>query len=358
MTGTVDTLCDLLGDGDPEDPDWERLLDMAAAHHVTGRIDVDAVPAAHTERVRAAHRESAGHGLALVAALKAADSRLADASIPAIAFKGPILSDIVAGDVGVRRSVDVDLAVPDDQFGAAEAALVADGYEVVERFRGLGEVTLRDTDGVSVDLHRSVLGRALPQRPGVETLLDRGSRRSVGGRAVATLSPVDRAVTLAVHGTKHRWYRLDWICDWAALTDAPIDWHAVDRRARSWSVRGAVLTAAWIARAALGADLPPALSAAVETDPRGRIVGQSCLDAIRAGPPTPPTDRAQFRTLWRALDRRRDRLQYGVRVATIPSEADRAAVDLPDALDGLYRVVRPIRLGGRGLIQAADLRNH
>ncbi|WP_159077101.1 nucleotidyltransferase domain-containing protein [Halococcoides cellulosivorans] len=344
---TVEALCDLLRDGDPDDPDWARLLDLAAAHHVTGRIDADAVPAAHTERVRAAHRESAGHGLGLVAALQAVDSRLAEASIPALAFKGPILSDVVAGDLGVRRSVDVDLAVPDDQFAAAERALVADGYDVVERFRGLGEVTLRDTDGVSVDLHRSVLGRALPRRPGVETLLDRGSRRSVGGRTVATLSPVDRAVVLAVHGTKHRWYRLDWICDWAALTEEAIDWHAVDRRARSWSVRGAVLTAAWIARAVLGADLPGPLSAAVDADPRGRSIGQECLDALRAGPPTPPADRAQFRTLWRALDRRRDRLQYGVRVATIPSEADRAAVPLPDALDGLYRVVRPIRLGVR-----------
>src|SRR2546422_6923977 len=57
--------------------------------------------------------------------------------------------------------------------------------------------------------------------------------RSVGGRALPTLSPEDLVLALCAHGTHHGWSRLEWIADVARLAraEAAVDWQTVlDRK--------------------------------------------------------------------------------------------------------------------------------
>ena len=61
----------------------------------------------------------------------------------------------------------------------------------------------------------------------------------VGGRSVRTFSVEDLMVLLSVHGAKHFWNRLSWICDIAELAQIPrgVDWELSEKLARRMGCR-------------------------------------------------------------------------------------------------------------------------
>jgi len=329
--------------------DWAQVCTLAASHGVTGHLGTslsgsEVVPDAVRERVDAERREQTMRSLRLTDGLCGVLDRLRSASIRALPYKGPVLSVVAYGDPGVRDYVDVDLVVPPTEFERAREVLADAGFRTAERLRALGEVELVDDAGTVVDLHRSVLPRYFPHALEFAALWDRRTSVDVGAETVPALAPADRLLVLAVHGTKHRWYRLAWIRDVAAVVGHTTDWEAVRTRARALGCRRHVCLALWLASRLYGVDPPE--SAGALRDAGGVVgeLGERIERDLRDGPAEPPDDAEQFRTQWLAFERVRDRVRFAGRVATIPSQADRESLALPPALSPVYRFVRPVRL--------------
>jgi len=334
----------------PETVDWDRLISLADAHgvlhHLGERLStVGRVPDEVQDQLTARRRERVARSLTLTNGLHSVHEQFGDASIPALPYKGPVLSTVAHGEIAARQYVDVDIVVAPEAFDRAWELLRASGYEQVERLRALGEAAFRNENGVVVDLHRSILPRYFPATLPVESLWSRRRDVDVGGRALPALDPADRFVVLAVHGTKHCWYKLAWTHDVATLlVRDETDWTEVVTRARSLGALRHVRLACWLANHQFGVPTPDAID--VTADPDVAALGAELTEQPEPSA-TPPTDRAQFRCQWRALARPRDRVQYAARLATIPSEHDIESVPLPAFATPLYRVVRPVRLLGR-----------
>ena len=334
----------------PETVDWERLIGLAdghgVLHHLGERLSaVERVPDELQDQLRARRRERVAHSLTLANGLHSVHEQFRDASIPALPYKGPVLSAGAPGAIAARQYVDLDIVVAPEAFDRACGLLRASDYEQVERLRALGEVALRNKDSVVVDLHRSALPRYFPATLPVESLWSRRRHVEVGGTSLPSFDPVDRFVVLAVHGAKHRWYKLAWAHDVATLlVRDETDWTEVVTRARSLGALRHVRLACWLANHHFGVTTPDAIS--VAADPVAADLGAELVEQFEPSA-TPPTDRAQFRYQWRALARRRDRVRYATRLATLPSERDIQNVPLPAFATPLYRVVRPVRLLGR-----------
>ena len=81
--------------------------------------------------------------------------------------------------------------------------------------------------------------------PAFEPVWDRRGNASLDQFQIPVFGIEDSILGLAVHGSKHRWRRLNWVVDIAAMISAHpgIDWEVMLLRAREWSCWRRLLTA-------------------------------------------------------------------------------------------------------------------
>lgn len=336
---------------------WPAVRAAAERHHVTpllaaGLRETGAgpAPARVEERLAADARQIARNNLLYADALHEVLADLRAAGVPALTYKGPALAAQADGEVTGRSFVDLDLLVPPSAFDDAAGVLKGAGYERVRRLRGLGEADFVNADGVAVDLHRAVIPRYFGVEVGFETLWDRRAEVSVAGRSVPTLSPVDHLIVVCVHGGKHLWHRLCWTCDVAALCQGyDVSHGTLRRRAGTIGCQRFLDVGLAVTERTFETAVTPA-TARDRPDALGNELVERRRTHVAGGIPL----RERLPVHWRLHDRRRDRLRYVTRLLTIPSERDREVVSLPSRLDGLYRVLRPLRLlwrAGRETLQ-------
>jgi hypothetical protein len=179
---------------------------------------------------------------------------------------------------------------------------------------------------------------------------------------IRTFRPEDLLLVLAVHGSKHSWSRLEWVCDVSQLlaTSPGLDWQEVWRQAVGLGVSRMLLLALRLARDLLGAALPEEMRARAYGDAAVGALARRVSARFYRGEVIEPgiVDYCLFHL--RARERWRDRMQYIARRVTSTTWEDWATLSLPSRLFPLYYVLRPVLLpvkllqflrhGDRGLL--------
>lgn len=136
---------------------------------------------------------------------------LQGAGLEAIVFKGPALTALYGGRLGLRPACDLDLLIPRGATDAFRAAL------------GIPPIGIRQS-GVMVDLQENLVGAeriALRARAFRFDLAEVWERSEPFGPGLRVLDPEHRFLHLAVHALKHGYSRLVWVLDLAlALPEA------------------------------------------------------------------------------------------------------------------------------------------
>lgn len=332
--------------------DWGRAVELADRHRVlpmlvafTRESESAAPPERIADELRTHMHTVTRHNLAVADALERSCQVLDRADVRALAYKGPVIATRLHGGLNRRQYLDLDVLVDEPVFGRAATALEAAGFEAKKRLHGLHEVVYADDRGTIVDLHASATPRYFPGSIAFDSLWGRRDTVDIGTTRVPTLGLEDLLVVLSVHGTKHCWRRLAWIVDIARLLAAePLDWTRVAAQAQRVHGRRMVRLARAMAVDLLGIDEPDAPGIDPKAhDPIGNLVTRS-REGLFTPDERPFIDR--FRYHVDAMDGRLNGLQYALRLATIPSEADRNLVALPEPLAPLYSAIRPPRLLG------------
>ena len=312
-------------------------------------------------------------GLHQANALTRVHDLLVKAGIVPLALKGTTLAASIYRDVGVRPSGDLDLLVRLEDLMRARALLIEAGFRPDPQMTeaeasaylgaGFAYSFIDDERGVEIEIHPSLAHRAFQYAPDMEGVWDRAVPVTIGGREVLTLSPEDLVLFLCVHGAKHEWDQLIWVCDVAeSLRAYPgLDWTTVQRRAAETGSLRMLQLGLYLAHVIAGVGLP--LEAAVLAahpslphlarqawsrmlDPIDRKPGLVQQLRFHIGVRERPTERwAQARE--KVTDHFRD-IAQGVRVLLAPSAADQKFVALPSRLTALYYIVRPVRVLMRG----------
>jgi hypothetical protein len=297
--------------------------------------------------------------LSQVASLLRTRALLAARGIDTIAFKGPALSVALYDDPAIRQSNDIDVLVKRREALAARRLLQAAGHRFgfgfsegqEERFlRYSSAYVLLDEVGVAVDLAWALAPRHLALDLDADSFFPESRSLELGGVHVAVLAPHDLFLALAVHGGKHLWERLGWVADIAQLlaTAPDLDVTRAIARARSIGAERLVLVAPALARLLLDAELPHALSAAIQRDPTAASIAERL--AARLVPlGTIHHDRMLDPLTFKLRERPRDRARIVARLAVTPTVEDWQWVRLPDALAFAYPAVRPFRLAKKYL---------
>jgi len=250
----------------PPELDGERLLQVARRHRVVPLLaaalrDAPGMPPTLVCDLHAAAAIEVREALQRARQLRRLLDHLRDAGIEALGIKGPLLAAGSYGDVGRRgASDDLDVAVRTADFVRTIVALAELGYRRVEP-----EIDEKSpewerearlvpaAEGVMVELHTELEGSTGTPSLEVGAVLARAPERELLGTRVRTLAPEDLLLYLCIHGARHNWSRLLWICDVAAtLRSAPeLDWDLLVQRATEIAARdrlacGLLLAARWL----------------------------------------------------------------------------------------------------------------
>ena len=280
--------------------------------------------------------------------------------IPALPFKGPTLGLQAYGDPALRTFADLDVLVRPADLEDARAVLLNGGFRpsfpttparraLLVR-RGSHESFERD-DGVAVELHWRIAGAVSDFGLDYDRLWSRLGVVSLGGRLVPALEPVDLLLVLCIHGAKHAWERLAWICDVAELVrqTPKMDWTALAAEAERLKAGRIVGLGLLLADELLDAPLPPHVAGPLRSDralaPLTARVRRWLFQPPRAGAGT-------FRFHLGTRMGWRGKTELALRSLTALNQQDLGGVRLPDAVLPLYYVARPVRLIGKAVRHA------
>jgi hypothetical protein len=353
--------------------DWNYIVSEAQRHAVLPLVNQnlqahfpEMVPKPVLRFLNESSRHCQQRNLAFTGELLRILALFEKLGIDAIPFKGPSLAIMAYGNISLRMFADLDILIREKDLVHAREALLADGYIAKftltpnqERNYQKIECALQLSHpgrGTVVELHWLLTERYLSIDLPIAEFWQRSSAARIGQRTVKALAPEDLFLYLCVHGGKHQWERLEWLCGVAevAAANPGMDCRAIAARARAWGIERMLNLALLLAHNLLAMPLPEALRAGAEQDlAAGRLAEQTAA-ALFSGEPRSADHGVNRGDLYLYLLRMRERLPDKIRILAyssvrLPHPCSHEFFRLPSKLAFLYYVLRPARLLGATL---------
>jgi hypothetical protein len=346
--------------------DWDLVVERAQTHRVLPLLHRslalvrDGVPQPIFERIRRTTLLVAIANLIRNEELTRLARAFHQAGIEIIPMKGPSLAERVYGDVALRIFSDLDILIRPEAVPAAKGLLVELGYQPEPMAPGQEQLHLRveceyafsRQDGnlpLFIEIHWAVM-------PGIfGNLLDAVGvwKRSVAGSEPGTrrMSCEDELLYLCIHGWKHCWDSLQWLCDiheFQGRYRDEIDWKQFLERARTQKVQRIVGTALWLVAQLFGSELHTAVEDVMKRDWRWRRLQVEPDDSF-PGIGRPRTNVETLRFYLRSLPSVGRRAAYLAKLLVQPTGTDFQEVTLPATAAWAYPVLRPMRIAWKTL---------
>ena len=256
--------------------------------------------------------------------------------ISAIPWKGPLLASVAYGDVALRQFSDLDILVREQDAMRAKDLLLGLGYRPLHQrpveqqaaFYGLRKVCemMREDGRVTVELHWAITSNTFPFALDPAALWVGAETVSLEGTPLPNMSPEDLLLVLAVHGAKHHWGKLMWICDIAEVVRSyadKLDWSRLMTRARSLGAARILSLALCLARDLLGAAVPEDVWRRVKAEPKVAWLAGQVKSSLFSGGTLMAVERPAFyvQLRERAQDRLRCRAYLGYRMMAPQAQA-------------------------------------
>ncbi len=341
--------------------DWDALIRVARKHRVLPRLFLrlanqsNAIPSTAIECMRAEYDRNVFHSLTNAAELIAVLREFNEQKIQAMPFKGVVLAASIYKDLSTRTAGDLDVLIFHRDLARATAALNQRGYELKTEVLADGSPATEDyyeyhfergSDGMVIELRwRLELTQPKFRRNlGMDWVWPRRRTTNLAGAKVPDMEPAITLLVLCMHGSKHIWSRLIWICDVAHLLAAnpELDWKDVLQEAKRNGLWQALGLGVLLARKVANAPVPERVLQNFESDSSVRALAEHISENIFDAPGSIPRSRVPYNIRLLGFS---DRIRFFFSPSLFrPNELDRAAIALPRILDPLYYLVRPIRI--------------
>ena len=342
--------------------DWEYVFQLARRHSIVPLVYVqlkqhrsDLVPQQVLAKFRKHYFENSARNTVLTAELCRLISLFNEAGIDVIPYKGPVLALLAYGNIALRRFVDLDVIVKKSDVLKAREILLNDGYTPAKSL-SLNQQDLllrtqhnmqfsRDNRQLIVELHWEVAPHLFASTVNGERLWQNLITIDLNGTQIKTFTAEDLLFSLCVHGSRHLWERLGWICDVAELiARRSLDWATLLERAASADTERMFLLGVHLAERLLDARLPAEVKQRCDSDPRLSTLADNIVEHLFNGPThVPATSREIFKyniSVRKTLSARARYLLYMFR----PTDSDLSSRSLPSSLSFAYYLTRPFRL--------------
>jgi hypothetical protein len=356
--------------------DWVRAIEFGQQHRLLAIIYqvlleggcLQELPLEVREKLVRQQQKTVRRSLQLTAETLHLVKNFDRAGICTLPLKGPLLAWQLYGDLSLRSTGDIDLAIAPTTYPKAKEVLRDLGYcyrwDVCETWsedqettylKQQGEITwIHPSSKIAIDLH-------LRWNRNVELFplkFDRAWKSatwlSLQPQAkIRVLAPEYQVLYLSIHGANHRWSRWLWLVDLAALTHPKhqIDWQQVWHQAAELHSLRSVAQGLQLVSQLFGVEITTVWHDCCQTSAVQYLVS-AVTPAITNSKPeplpgdltTPPLSPVQ---IWRELQyvtRLQSRWRYKLSCITrlLFSAKDWQVLPLPNWLSPLYIILRPL----------------
>lgn len=352
--------------------DWNYLMKDALYHGTIpllfwnlSRLAPGDVPETTLNQLKAFYNAIACWNLSLTAELLKLLNLFRERGIRALPLKGPALAASAYGNLSLRQFCDLDILVSKPDMLKAKEVLMLQGYHPELKLTAAEEEAylkshhdykfLKSKDSVVVEIQWGITQWFLAYPLDFDDLWKRRQTISLAGAEVASLAPDDLLLILCVHGTKHHWSQLKWVCDIAEFVRTyreKIAGKCLLARARMKGGERMVLLGLSLAQDLLGAECPKEIRERLKDNQNVKYLVREVSGKLFGG--GVGSQRLRDETpffYWRVRERWQDKLAilrkylpgYFFRTV-IPNSRDQEFLQLPRFLGGLYYTLRPVRL--------------
>lgn len=285
-----------------EPVDWAVVLDLAAYHGVgpllyrnLSTCCSDLVPDEILTQLRQRTQAGAMLNRMLAHELIVLCEAFAAHGVPVIPIKGATLAALAYSDPTLRDFSDLDLVVHKDSIAQAQAVLYAQGYErknpstdptAADHEEGPYHVFIKRRTLFRVDLQWEMVHHYFVFKLDCPEFWQRRTPVPLANKTVLGLAPEDLLIVLCVHGSKHTWEALKWVCDVAELLRSQdhLDWDRIFSNASTWRCRRLVLMGLSLAHQLLDVPLPEAVLVRLSADSDVQMLSHLMPSTLLADP--------------------------------------------------------------------------
>jgi len=344
--------------------DWERSTKRAQRHGMLPllywnlrRFSSADIPAEALSKLRSYFNENVRRNLFLTRELLSLLNLLESNRIPAVPYKGPVLAQMAYQNLALRDIRDLDIFIRGEDFPKAMRALHSRGYRSATqldserairacRAREYAHTMVHDKGSI-VELHWAITPKFLPFSLD-NALWERLEPMAFAGTTVLNFAKEDLVLILCVHGAKHMWERLEWICCLAQLIRnyPEIDWTLAIERAEAQGGAGMLLLGLLLAHELFEVSLTDEVRQRIQAPTLTRL-GAQVRDRLFRDEDGPDEFLEESMFHFPIRERTIDRLRYSLHFVLrrlAPNVEDRAFLPLPRSLFFFYYAIRPLRL--------------
>ncbi len=342
--------------------DWDYFFKLSRRHSLVPLAYVQLnrhasalLPAEVLQLLKRHYQENAARNLLLTAELCHLIKLFAASGIEAIPFKGPLLALFAYGDLSLRRFIDLDIMVRKADVLQASELLLAEGFDLAKSLNLDQQQLLlrtqhnmqftRDEGKLIVELHWEVASHLFASSVQADELWQDLTTAELNEIVVKTLSADDLLFSLCVHGSRHLWQRLAWICDVAELIKhQKLNWRRLLERAAKTDNERMFFLGLYLAEDLLGASLPADLKQRCLSDERLVALARNVVEHLFNGPEHVPASSSEmFKYNFGVRKTWRSRARYFLFILR-PTDGDLGSHSLPAGLSFAYYLMRPFRL--------------
>jgi len=341
--------------------DWLKAIDLASGHRLGQVLSCQVQKHATATVPETIHlclieqfRAHTIRNFELTRELLDILSLLEKRGVGALAFKGPVLSQQLYGDLSLREFLDLDILVAPTHASTVIALLSAKGFDPqfiftpqqFARFQSMrSQIGLyHPAKNVLVEVHWALLTPGYTFLPAAEIAWDFLQTVSIAGRAVKTFSHEIQVLFSCLHQAKHNWTRLGWLMDLAALIrqSPAMDWQQIQKRAGSFGTARMIRVSLQLVRLLFQVTLPVRVIDWVTDDAHSNKIAEKIFNRLLLTD-TKPDQPMPLKPLFRAsMESLADRAFFWFDIMLRPTPVEWVLFPLPDSLYTLYY---PIRVG-------------
>ena len=342
--------------------DWDYLFQLARRHATIpllyvqlSRESADLIPPSDLAKLKLNYQENSARNTILTAELCRLIELLAKQGIDAFPYKGPALALFAYNNLALRRFVDLDVIIKKSDVPRARDLLLNEGYTPTKSLTPSQQDLLMrtqhnlqftaDNGRLLLELHWEVAPHLFASSVQETELWQNLIMLDVNGTQMKTLSADDLLFSLCVHGSRHLWERLGWICDVAELIRRhDLNWPALLRRASETDSERMFLLGVHLAQKLLQTELPSEVKQRCAADARLDSLATNIIEHLFNGPThIPATSTEIFKYNIGVRKSLAARARYFVHMLR-PTDSDFGTRSLPAPLSFAYYLVRPFRL--------------
>lgn len=350
--------------------EWHHFYELTMQHRVLPLVYKnlrkycsDSVPQEILDQGKQLYRNNGARNLMMTGYLARVLSLLEEHNIPAMPFKGAVLSMILYGDFALRSFGDIDVLIQREQLVRAVKILANQGFfpafplndqQLLKLSKTDNEFPLiHRTSGITLDLQWEITGGYFLSQMTFDDLFVKHTKMEIGGEKISVFSHEDLLFYLCVHGNQHTWKQLDHVCCVAALISKKqnIDWEAVFLTASRYSALRMLFIGLLLAQDLFDAAIPKQFSLRLREDPRAiELAQQISLNLLSSAQSSSASVSHRFMKYHQlSMDHPLLAIRYALRLFFIPTRYDWQRYPLPANLFFLHYLIRPFRLGWEGI---------